>query len=165
MHCTNFWNLIFPLSPITRWWVSHLSKNLSTLSKYRWDYCNFAHFHEYLMIQNMVSAVSLVKWLGLRIIKSKYWYKGPKSSVFWYLLAIPLWINTGANTFIEYWLINENTKRKFRQALIRANINGYQYRNAEDEFSNLNEIFNDLYNKYFPILTKKSHVKKKQNHG
>ena len=55
---------------------------------------------------------------------------------------------------IEYRLINENTKRKFKQALIRSNIEVNQYNNAKECFSNFNDTFNDLYNKYFPIIKK-----------
>ena len=52
------------------------------MARYRWDICNFAYFHKYLITQNMLSAVSLVKLHDIWIIKTKYGFKGPKSSIF-----------------------------------------------------------------------------------
>ena len=60
---------------------------------------------------------------------------------------------------IEYRLIRESTKRKFKQALIRANIDVNQYNDAKESFSSFNETFNRLYNQYFPILKKKVTLK------
>ena len=70
-------------------------------------------------------------------------------------ISIPeIKLDIETNKVIEYRLISENSKRKFRHALARANINFNSNYDAKEEYSNFNDIFNNLYNKYFPILTK-----------
>ena len=71
-------------------------------------------------------------------------------------ISIPeIRLDTVPSKVIEYRLLTENSKRKFRHALTRSNINNNHYTEAKEEFSHFNEIFNELYNKYFPILTRK----------
>ena len=55
---------------------------------------------------------------------------------------------------IKYRLETENSKRKFRLAIIRSHMDNNQYDNAKEDFTNFNETFNKLYNRYFPIFTK-----------
>ena len=71
-------------------------------------------------------------------------------------ISIPeIRLDTVSSKVIEYRLMTVNSKRKFRHALNRSNINNTHYTEAKEEFSHFNEIFNELYNKYFPILTRK----------
>ena len=62
-------------------------------------------------------------------------------------------LGTSPNKVIDHRLITENSKRKFRQALIRSNLLIY-HTDAKEEFSHFNIIFNELYNKYFPVYKK-----------
>ena len=62
-------------------------------------------------------------------------------------------IDNNGKKIIKYRLINENSKRKFRHAIARSNMNNPQH-NAKEDFSNFNTTFNNLYNKFFPIITK-----------
>ena len=62
--------------------------------------------------------------------------------------------DTGSNKVIKYRLITESSKRKFKHAISRYNTNNQQHSNAKEDFSNFIEHFNELYNKYFPILTR-----------
>ena len=62
-------------------------------------------------------------------------------------------LDTSPNKVIDHRLITENSKRKFRQALIRSNLLIY-HTDAKEEFSHFNIIFNELYNKYFPVCKK-----------
>ena len=63
-------------------------------------------------------------------------------------------IDTNDSKIIKYRLISENSKRKFKNALNRSIININQHDSAREVFTNFNQTFNKLYDKYFPILTK-----------
>ena len=63
-------------------------------------------------------------------------------------------IDSQRKKVIKYRLETENSKRKFRLAIIRSSMNNNQYDNAKDDSTNFNETFNELYNRYFPIFTK-----------
>ena len=55
---------------------------------------------------------------------------------------------------LAFRLISENSKRKFRHGLKRSNVSFSQQNTAAEDYSNFNQAFNTLYDKYFPILTK-----------
>ena len=70
-------------------------------------------------------------------------------------ISIPeIKIETKDCKVIKYRLISENSKRKFRHALKRSNVSFSQQNTAGEDYSNFNQTFNTLYDKYFPILTK-----------
>ena len=70
-------------------------------------------------------------------------------------ISIPeIKLDNESNKVIRYRLITENGKRKFRHAITRYNANNHLHNDAKEESSNFIEHFNELYNKYFPILTK-----------
>ena len=61
--------------------------------------------------------------------------------------------NTNTPKVIQYRLVDENRKRKFRDALSRQQ-NYMNNSEAKQVFSGFGETFDDLYNKYFPITSK-----------
>ena len=56
---------------------------------------------------------------------------------------------------VQYRLINNHTLRKFLYALSQSNIQSIlRYDSAQSAFTNFNLMFNELYEKHFPIKTK-----------
>ena len=71
-------------------------------------------------------------------------------------------VNTNTPKVIQYRLVDENRKRKFRDALSRQQ-NYMNNSEAKQVFSGFGETFDDLYNKYFPIMSKTLTHKEEKN--